>query len=104
MRIFRASPMRWGNELQLQALFGANAADILVTHRDFWFRYESPAHFIHVFRTWYGPVHKAFASLDGEQAVLLERDLLALHDQLNEDGNRSLLIPGEYVEVLVRRR
>ena len=98
------SPMRWGNDLQLQALFGANAADILVTHRDFWFRYESPAHFIHVFRTWYGPVHKAFASLDGEQAVLLERDLLALLDQLNEDGNRSLLIPGEYVEVLVRRR
>ena len=96
--------MRWGNELQLQALFGAGAADILVTHRDFWFRYQSPEHFIHVFRTWYGPVHKAFASLDAEQSVLLEHDLVVLLNQLNEDGDRSLLIPGEYVEVLVRRR
>jgi SAM-dependent methyltransferase len=96
------SPMRWGNELQLQALFGVDAADLVVTHRrDFVFRYASPAHFVEVFRTWYGPVHKAFASLDAGRAAALEQDLLALLEELNEDGDRSLVIPGEYVEVLV---
>jgi len=32
------------------------------------FRYRSTAHFIDVFRTWSGPVRKAFAALLGDRA------------------------------------
>ena len=68
-------PSRWGVEAQLHALFGAHAAELAVTPRVFTFRYRSAAHFIDVFRTWYGPVHKAFAALPADSALALERDL-----------------------------
>src|SRR5437867_2742849 len=56
-------PSLWGVEAHLRLLFGEHAAAIAVTPRSFNLRYRSPAHFIDVFRTWYGPVHKAFAAL-----------------------------------------
>ena len=56
-------PSRWGMPEHLELLFGAEAAQIRTTPRDFMFRYRSAAHWIDVFRTWYGPVHKAFAAL-----------------------------------------
>jgi hypothetical protein len=72
--------------------------------RTFNFRYRSPAHFVEVFRTWYGPVHKAFAALPAEGAEALERDLVALLQGLNRAGERSLVVPSEYLEVVVTRR
>ena len=60
-------PSLWGVEAHLHALFGERAAAIAVTPRMFNFRYRSAAHFIEVFRTWYGPVHKAFAALPPRQ-------------------------------------
>src|SRR5213079_2444410 len=67
------SPSLWGVESHLRSLFGERATAI--TPRIFNFRYRSAGHFIDVFRTWYGPVHKAFAALQADQAALLERDL-----------------------------
>lgn len=97
-------PSLWGVEAHLRALFGDTAAVIDVTPRLFNFRYRSAAHFIEVFRTWYGPVHKAFAALSAEGAVALERDLTDLLDDLNQAGTASLVVPGEYLEVVITRR
>ena len=72
--------------------------------RTFNFRYRSAAHFIDVFRTWYGPVHKAFAALPAEQGAALERDLTELLERLNRAGPGSLVVPSEYLEVVVTRR
>ncbi|NQD59697.1 SAM-dependent methyltransferase, partial [Pseudomonas sp. CM25] len=67
------------------------------------FRYRSAAHFIEVFRTWYGPVHKAFAALEPEAAKALERDLAELLNANNVGGPSSLVVPSEYLEVVVTR-
>jgi len=61
-------PSQWGVESHLRTIFGERAAAIEVTPRLFNFRYRSAAHFIEVFRTWYGPVHKAFAALAADNA------------------------------------
>ncbi|MGO4392326.1 class I SAM-dependent methyltransferase [Variovorax sp. M-6] len=98
------SPSLWGVESHLQSLFGDRAASIKVTSRQFNFRYRSAAHFIEVFRTWYGPVHKAFAALPPDGAAALERDLRDLLNRLNRAGPRSLVVPSEYLEVVVARR
>ncbi len=98
------SPALWGTEAHLRTLFGDHAADIQVTSRTFQFRYRSAAHFLDVFRRWYGPVHKAFAALPAEQAATLERDLTELLDSLNRAGPGSLVVPSEYVEVVITRR
>jgi ubiquinone/menaquinone biosynthesis C-methylase UbiE len=98
------SPALWGDRSHLESLFGASAARIDITPRVFQFRYRSAAHFIEVFRTWYGPVHKAFASLPADRAAALEADLLALLGELNRAGPDSLIVPSDYLEIVVTRR
>ena len=98
------SPARWGTEEHLAELFGHAAAEIRTVNRDFTFRYVSAAHWIDVFRTWYGPVHKAFAALPPEAQRELERDLTALIDEFNVSADGSMVVPAEYAEVVITRR
>jgi len=97
-------PSRWGVEANLHTLFGETASAISATPRIFNFRYRSAAHFIEVFRTWYGPIHKAFAALPPDGAQALEYDLTGLLARMNRAGNASLVVPSEYLEVIVTRR
>jgi len=94
-------PPRWGTKEHIEQLFRPDASDIHTTLRDFTFRYRSAEHFIEVFRTWYGPVHKAFAGLSAEAQVKLECDLVTLIDTFNRSGDSTVVIPSEYLEVVV---
>jgi ubiquinone/menaquinone biosynthesis C-methylase UbiE len=96
------SPALWGTEAHLEALFGA-AATVRAERRHFHFRYRSAAHWLQVFRTYYGPTHKAFAALDSAGQAALERDITALLDELNVAGRAALVVPSEYLEVVVVR-
>jgi len=96
-------PARWGVPEHLELLFGAGAADIRTTTRDFMFRYLSAAHFIDVFRTWYGPVHKAFAALPAAGQDALDADLHALIAEFNEGGDGTMVVPGEYLEAVITK-
>jgi ubiquinone/menaquinone biosynthesis C-methylase UbiE len=98
------SPALWGNDSYLAALFGDGAVQIRCERRHFQFRYLSAAHWIQVFRDFYGPTHKAFAALDAKGQQWLERDITALLDELNTAGAASLVVPGEYLEVVVTKR
>jgi SAM-dependent methyltransferase len=98
------SPALWGVETHLRSLFGNRAASIAITPRKFNFRYRSAAHFIEVFRTWYGPVHKAFAALPADKAIALEQDLTDLLNGMNRAGGGSLVVPSEYFEIVITRR
>lgn len=97
------SPMRWGSEPYIVELFGPEAADIRCTHRNFNFRYRSAAHWIDVFRRFYGPTLKAFAALDAAGQARLVDDLEALLRRLNTGGPGTLIVPGEYLEVVITR-
>jgi SAM-dependent methyltransferase len=97
-------PSLWGVETHLHSLFGARASAISVTSREFNFRYRSAEHFIDVFRTWYGPLHKAFAALPTDKAKTLEQDLTDLLNRMNRAGPASLVVPSEYLEIVVTRR
>jgi hypothetical protein len=98
------SPSLWGREPHLQSLFGERASAIAITPRQFTFRYRSAAHFVEVFRAWYGPVHKAFAALPPEKAAALEHDMVELFESANRAGKASFVAPSEYLEVVVTRR
>jgi ubiquinone/menaquinone biosynthesis C-methylase UbiE len=97
------SPALWGTEAHLHALFDTGAT-VVATRRLFNFRYRSAPHFIEVLRTWYGPVHKAFASLPEDKAAALEHDLGELMVRMNVAGATSLVVPSEYLEVVATRR
>ena len=95
------SPALWGVESYLQALFGKNA-HISSARRLFNFRYRSAAHFIEIFKAWYGPVHKAFAALPTDKAAALQSDLTELLNNFNRGGAQSLVVPSEYLEIVIR--
>jgi SAM-dependent methyltransferase len=95
------SPALWGTEAHLVALFGPRASEMRVERKVFPFRYRSAAHFVQVFRDFYGPTHKAFAALDAAGQTALERDITALLNEFDIGGGRGLLAPSEYAEIVI---
>jgi len=67
------------------------------------FRYKSPDHWLEVFRTYYGPVLKTFAALDPAARDTLTDDLLALMERFNRADDGTVVVPSEYLEVIVTR-
>lgn len=96
-------PSLWGTEPHIVELFGAQATQIRCERRLFNFRYRSAAHWVQVFRDLYGPMHKAFGALDDNGAQSLERAIAALLVELNVAGPDSLVVPGEYLEIVVTK-
>ncbi len=98
------SPALWGTEERLRELFSNTAASIEATRRIFNFRYRSPAHWLDVFRSYYGPVNRAFLALDPPRQGELEGDILDLLSRFDRGGPAGLVVPSEYFEVVVTRR
>lgn len=98
------SPALWGMQTRLQELFGSTATEIRSTTRQFTFRYRSPMHWIEAFRTYYGPMNKTYAALDAARQGALTRDLLALISSHNRSGDGTLVLPSEYLEVVIERK
>ena len=74
-----------------------------VVQRTFVFRYRSPAHWLDVFKRYYGPVLKTFAALEPAAQGALKRDLLALIERFNRAGDGTMVVPSEYLEIVVTR-
>jgi SAM-dependent methyltransferase len=96
-------PPLWGSAAHIDTLFRSDARHVRCERRHFAFRYRSAAHFLSVFRDYYGPTHKAFAALDATGKVALERDIVALVESMNTAGSSSLVVPSEYLEVVVTK-
>jgi len=97
-------PSAWGTEDRLRELFGDRIGSMEIARKHFVFRYRSPTHWLETFRTFYGPMHKAFGALDGAKQESLAADLIALAERFNRAGDGALCAPGEYLEVLITRR
>ncbi|HEX2477252.1 MAG TPA: class I SAM-dependent methyltransferase [Lacipirellulaceae bacterium] len=97
------SPLLWGTRAHLEMLFGPKAI-VAAESKNFVFRYKSPKHWIETFRTYYGPVVKAFENIDAEARKALEADLYALLDKFNVAKDGTLVIPSEYMEVVIIKK
>jgi len=97
------SPALWGTRVRISELFEQHAASIKSAQRNFVFRYRSPAHWLDVFKTYYGPVLKTFAALEAPAQAALQRDLTTLVDQFNRADDGSMAVPSEYLEIVITR-
>jgi len=97
------SPALWGTRARIAELFEPRAASVASAQRNFVFRYRSPAHWLEVFKSYYGPVLKTFAALDPAAQTALDRDLLALIDQFNRSTDGSMVVPSGYLEIVITR-
>jgi ubiquinone/menaquinone biosynthesis C-methylase UbiE len=98
------SPMLWGTRARLEELFGRAAAAIRAEPRHFNFRYRSAQHFLDVFKTYYGPMLKAFEALDAGKQSGLKDDLHALIGRMNKAGDGTMVVPSEYLEIVITKR
>jgi hypothetical protein len=98
------SPALWGTRARLAEMFGPDASQVKCQTRMFNFRYRSADHFLHVFQTFYGPVLKAFAALDPSRQEVLHNDLHALVVRMNRARDGSMVVPSEYLEVVITKR
>jgi ubiquinone/menaquinone biosynthesis C-methylase UbiE len=94
------SPLLWGTKTHIQDLF-TGSMSIEHRFREFAFRYRSAEHFVDVFRTFYGPTHKAFLALDPNGQAALEADMIALLQASDRGGAAGLVVPAEYLETVI---
>jgi hypothetical protein len=85
-------------------MFAAHASSIEATPRSFAFRYRSPLHWLDIFKTYYGPVLKTYAALTPSAQAALDRDLLELIGQFNRAKDGTMVVPSEYLEIVINRR
>ncbi|WP_374445082.1 class I SAM-dependent methyltransferase [Stella sp.] len=97
------SPSLWGTHGRMVELFEPHACSIKSAQRHFVFRYRSTEHWIEVFRTYYGPLLKAFAALDAAGQTAFEQDIRDLIGRFNRAGEAAVVVPAEYLEIVVTR-
>ena len=97
------SPALWGNRARLAEMFEAYSTSIKSAQRNFVFRYRSAEHWLEVFKTYYGPVLKTFGALESAKQSALEDDLKALIAQFNRSGDGTMVVPSEYLEIVITR-
>jgi ubiquinone/menaquinone biosynthesis C-methylase UbiE len=98
------APALWGTRTRIAELFDAHATTIATAQRRFSFRYRSPEHWIEIFKTYYGPVLKTFGALEPAAQAALDRDLYALIARHNRAGDGTMVVPSEYLEIVITRR
>jgi ubiquinone/menaquinone biosynthesis C-methylase UbiE len=98
------SPALWGTEERLRELFGSRIAALQAPRRNYMFRYRSTRHWLDTFRTYYGPMNKAFAALDAGKQESLAEDLLGLAQRFNVASDGTMVATGEYLEAVIRLR
>jgi len=98
------SPALWGTRTRIVEMFGAGAATITDEQRKFSFRYRSPEHFLNTFKTYYGPMLKAFASLDESGQRGLRDDVFSLIEKMNLAHDGTMVVASDYLEIAITRR
>ena len=98
------SPLVWGTRSWLKSTFGAVSSELTMEPRNFFFRYRSAQHFLDFFRASYGPMLKAFEMLEEPGRKALAEDILELACCFNSSGDMTMVVPGEYLEVVVTKR
>ena len=98
------SPALWGTRARIDEMFGPRALSIDTLPREFMFRYRSAQHWMDVFKTYYGPLLKTFAALQPPAQQALHDDIMALIARLNRSSDGTLVLPSEYLEIIVTKR
>lgn len=98
-----APPVLWGTEERLRELLADGVSGLEVASRELAFRFRSADHWLEFFGTYFGPVKMAIEMLDEASAEALAADAKAIVERFNRAGDRALVAPGEYLEVVATR-
>ncbi|HZU76680.1 MAG TPA: hypothetical protein VFA70_07940, partial [Dehalococcoidia bacterium] len=95
---------RWGTEDGLRDLLADGVESLQATRQMFVWRFASPEQYLDLFRSYYGPILKAFAVLDEPGQRARADDLCDAVTRYARPAGSTLLVPAEYLEVVAVRR
>ncbi len=67
-------------------------------------RYRSLEHWLDVFKTYYGPMLKAFAALEANRQAALADDLLPLIARFNRAEDNTMVAPSDDLQIVITRK
>ena len=98
------SPALWGDEATVRDRFRTGVAELKLTPRLYHFDYPFPPDaVVEFFRVNYGPMTRAFASLDANGQKALRSELVRLWAEHNTATDNTTKVDGEYLEVVATR-
>jgi ubiquinone/menaquinone biosynthesis C-methylase UbiE len=98
------SPLLWGDEAAVRERLAPHAADISVRRSTATLSFRSSvAETVALYRTYYGPTVRAFASLSESGQDALQRDLEDLYSRHNMAQDGTTRIAAEFLEVVATR-
>ncbi len=98
------SPLLWGNEAAVEERFGAEVLRLSLLQRTHLFRYPfPPREVVDFFRLYYGPVNRAFVSLDESGRREIYRELESLWSAHNRANGEFTVVEAEYLEVIATK-
>ena len=98
------SPTLWGDEATVRDRFRDGIATLKLTPRLYRFEYPFPPDaVVEFFRVNYGPMTRAFASLDASGQKVLRSELVRLWSEHNTAAGDTTKVDSEYLEVIATR-
>jgi SAM-dependent methyltransferase len=97
-------PMLWGTEERLRELLGSSATHLQIVRRSFVFRYRSVRHYLDVVQTYLGPTRETFLALEPARRDYLVGELVDLIGRFNRSDDETMVVPSDYLEVVVTKR
>ena len=98
------SPVLWGDEATVRERFGPGLSSLHLAKRIYVLDYPfPPAEVVEFFRHYYGPINRAFASLDDIGRERLRTELEGLWSEHNRVTNGATVVGAEYLEVIGTR-
>jgi len=99
------SPVLWGDEATVRDRLRDGIADLRFARRTYHFEYPfPPSAVVEFFRVNYGPMSRAFASLDGQRQDELRNELVSLRSTHNTAAGDATKVDAEYLEVIATTR
>ena len=98
------SPLLWGEEGAVRERLGGGVSSLNLARRLYTFNYPfPPSEVVDFFRLYYGPINRAFASLDSVGQKKLHYELESLWCSHNLAGGGLTVVTAEYLEVIATR-
>lgn len=98
------SPVLWGDEAAVRDRLREGISDLKLARRIYHFDYPfPPAEVVDFYRTNYGPMSRAFASLDDNGQEKLRSELVSLWSAHNKAKENTTMVDAEYLEVIATR-
>ena len=95
-------PALWGTEERLRELLGG-AGELRISRRSFVFRYRSVGHYLEVLQTQLGPTRETLRALEPADRERLAGEVVDLVGRFNRSGDETVVVPSDYLEVVVDR-